>query len=202
MVSGWWGKGAPSTIKSVYPILLLDEPTNHLDLEMCHALTQALQEFDGAVVVISHDRHLLRNTVDELLLVDQCRAEPYTGSLDDYRDWLLSRNREKTEAPAQDASNASSVDKKQARQDAAAQRAKLAPITKALKQVESKIEKIAKRLNELETALADSTLYEETQKEKLKTLLAEQAQLNKDNDALEEQWLELQEQLETLSASR
>jgi ATP-binding cassette, subfamily F, member 3 len=180
-------------------VLLLDEPTNHLDLEMCHALTQALQEFEGAVIVVSHDRHLIRNTVDELLLVDDGKAEPFDGSLDDYRDWLLKRNRNADTAPAQDApASAPPVDKKQARQEAAARRAKLAPLTKTIRQVEEKMQTHSNRLSELESALADTSLYDEANKDKLKGLLAEQAQLSSSNAELEEQWLSLQEELEVL----
>ena len=179
-------------------VLLLDEPTNHLDLEMCHALTSALQEFEGAVIVVSHDRHLLRNTVDELLLVDNGSVSPFDGSLDDYRQWLLSRNRELGDKP-QSASTAPVVDKKKARQDAAAKRAKLAPLNNEIKKLERTLQKVAEQLQAIEAQLADTSLYDETNKQQLKTLLAEQARLQTENNTAEEAWLKLQEQLEALA---
>jgi ATP-binding cassette subfamily F protein 3 len=179
-------------------VLLLDEPTNHLDLEMCHALTSALQEFEGAVIVVSHDRHLLRNTVDELLLVDNGSVSPFDGSLDDYRQWLLSRNRELGDKP-QSASTAPVVDKKKARQDAAAKRAKLAPLNNEIKKLERTLQKVAEQLQAIEAQLADTSLYDEANKQELKTLLAEQARLQTENNTAEEAWLELQEQLEALA---
>ncbi len=179
-------------------VLLLDEPTNHLDLEMCHALTSALQEFEGAVIVVSHDRHLLRNTVDELLLVDNGSVSPFDGSLDDYRQWLLSRNRELGDKP-QSASTTPVVDKKKARQDAAAKRAKLAPLNNEIKKLERALQKVAEQLQAIETQLADTSLYDEANKQQLKTLLAEQARLQTENNTAEEAWLELQEQLEALA---
>ncbi|WP_286695185.1 ATP-binding cassette domain-containing protein [Spongiibacter sp. UBA1325] len=179
-------------------VLLLDEPTNHLDLEMCHALTSALQEFEGAVIVVSHDRHLLRNTVDELLLVDNGSVSPFDGSLDDYRQWLLSRNRELGDKP-QSASTAPVVDKKKARQDAAAKRAKLAPLNNEIKKLERTLQKVAEQLQAIEAQLADTSLYDEANKQQLKTLLAEQARLQTGNNTAEEAWLELQEQLEALA---
>ncbi len=179
-------------------VLLLDEPTNHLDLEMCHALTSALQEFEGAVIVVSHDRHLLRNTVDELLLVDNGSVSPFDGSLDDYRQWLLSRNRELGDKP-QSASTAPVVDKKKARQDAAAKRAKLAPLNNEIKKLERTLQKVVEQLQAIEAQLADTSLYDETNKQRLKTLLAEQAHLQTENNTAEEAWLELQEQLEALA---
>jgi ATP-binding cassette subfamily F protein 3 len=179
-------------------VLLLDEPTNHLDLEMCHALTSALQEFEGAVIVVSHDRHLLRNTVDELLLVDNGSVSPFDGSLDDYRQWLLSRNREMGDKP-QPASTAPVVDKKKARQDAAAKRAKLAPLNNEIKKLERTLQKVAEQLQAIEAQLADTSLYDEANKQQLKTLLAEQARLQTENNTAEEAWLELQEQLEALA---
>lgn len=179
-------------------VLLLDEPTNHLDLEMCHALTSALQEFDGAVIVVSHDRHLLRNTVDELLLVDEGRVTPFDGSLDDYRQWLLNRNKELGDQHSSPAA-APLIDKKKARQEAAAKRAKLAPLTKEINKLEKQMQSLADKLGGVEAKLAEPGLYDEANKAALKELLGERAQLQSDNEATEERWLELQEQLEALA---
>lgn len=177
-------------------VLLLDEPTNHLDLEMCHALTTALQEFNGAVIVVSHDRHLLRNTVDEFLLVDQGRAEEFDGSLDDYRQWLLSRDKSKPDAQNPATQQPPSADKKVARQQAAALRTKLAPITNKIKAIEKKIDRVGEALSALEQQLGDPDIYEDSQKDALRQLLAKQASLRSEDGELEENWLALQEELE------
>ena len=165
---------------------------------MCHALTSALQNFEGAVILVSHDRHLLRNTVDEVLPVDSGKAEPFDGSLDDYRHWLLNRDKS---APASELDNSAPlVDKKQARQDAAARRAQLAPLTSKIKKLEQQMSKLGEQMSAIEAQLADISLYDEANKNKLKQVLAEQTQLRTKNDDTEEQWLALQEELELLEA--
>ena len=169
---------------------------------MCHALTTALQEFEGAVIVVSHDRHLLRNTVDELLLVDQGRVDAFDGSLDDYRLWLLARNKDAGERPQGSVAAAAPVDKKKARQDAAAKRAQLAPLRKEIKKLEKHMQQLQQQLGKLEETLADSELYSDANKNKLKTLLADQASLRSENDDAEERWLGLQEEMETLDTER
>lgn len=181
-------------------VLLLDEPTNHLDLEMCHALTSALQDFEGAVIVVSHDRHLLRNTVDEFLLVDDGAVSPFDGSLDDYRQWLLNREKASDASPDTGAgTDEPAVDKKRARQEAAARRAKLAPLSKEVKKLEHRMASIDKELADIEQQLADTALYEEQNKQELRSLLSRQASLNNENTTLEENWLTLQEEMEALA---
>ena len=179
-------------------LLLLDEPTNHLDLEMCQALTVALQGFEGALIVVSHDRHLLRNTVDDLLLVHAGRATPYDGDLDDYRRWLLSRAAEPSNTPTAtaQASDAKTQDKKQARQDAAAARARQAPLRKQIKSLESDMEKAQQQLSTLEEKLTDSSLYEAANKVRLQELLKQQGDLRQSLEQQEEAWLLAQEELE------
>jgi ATP-binding cassette subfamily F protein 3 len=175
-------------------LLLLDEPTNHLDLEMRHALTMALQSYEGALVVISHDRHLLRNTVDQFFLVAEGRVEEFKGDLNDYQDWLKQFSREVdlsqqlTEVPA--------VDKKLARQQSAESRKKVAPLKKEIKAIETQMDKQQTLLNGIEQQLADATIYEEQNKQQLKAVIAEQAELKKVLSALEENWLERQALLE------
>ncbi len=195
-------------------LLLLDEPTNHLDLEMCQALTVALQDFEGAVVLVSHDRHLLRNTVDEFLLVHDGVAEPYAGDLDDYRAWLLGRGRQpateindtpapgmdKAPAAMLDKTPAAGIDKKKARQEAAARRTRLAPLTKQVRQVEQAMERTAVQLATLEEQLAEGDLYEAANKARLQQLLQQQAELRRQSAEQEEQWLSLQEELERLES--
>ena len=178
-------------------LLLLDEPTNHLDLEMRHALTMALQSYEGALVVISHDRHLLRNTVDDFYLVASGRVTEFDGDLNDYQDWLKNFSRENTQAQATASDNP--VDKKLARQQSAESRKKLAPLTKKIKTLEAKIEKEQQQLQRIEMQLADAELYDDNHKDRLKICLAQQATSKKNLVALEEDWLETQEHIESMA---
>lgn len=186
-------------------LLLLDEPTNHLDLDMCHALTVALQAYEGAVVVISHDRHLIRNTADSLYLVNNGEVIEFTGDLDDYRDFLLKRSDtetgEATDANTKsDATNKPSIDPKQRRREAAEARAKRAPLTKKIKQLEHAFDKANAELSSLEGQLADPALYDDANKAKLKELLAQQAKLKQQSATLENDWLLAAEELEAMDA--
>jgi ATP-binding cassette subfamily F protein 3 len=174
-------------------LLLLDEPTNHLDLEMCQALTEALQLFDGAMVVVSHDRHLLKNTVDEFLVVDSGRVEAFDGTIEDYQRWLLKSSVEEEPNTVKDSGT---QDKKALRQQAAAQRERLKPLTNALKKAEKTIEQVQPKLDKLEERLADSKLYEDDSKTELNSLLAEQLELRRALAEAEEQWLRLSEEIE------
>jgi ATP-binding cassette subfamily F protein 3 len=180
-------------------VLLLDEPTNHLDLEMRLALTVALQEFEGALVVVSHDRHLLRTVTDDLWLVSDGQAQEFDGDLDDYRQWLLSKDKQEKKAAAPTASAANN--KKQDRQAAAALRQKLQPIRNKVKSAETQMDKLQKSLSELETALADNSLYTEAAKDKLKTLLQQQAELKNALEQAEMDWMDASEQLEAAEAA-
>jgi len=179
-------------------LLLLDEPTNHLDLEMRHALTMALQGYEGALVVISHDRHLLRNTVDEFYLVAEGEVKEFDGDLDDYKKWL--KNYARVVEVAAPVIVEVPVDKKLSRQESADKRKQIEPITKKIKQIETKIEKLQKKLSDIEVILADAEIYTEANKLKLKQSLAEQASIKKDLTDNEEQWLECQDQLEVMSS--
>ena len=177
-------------------LLLLDEPTNHLDLEMCHALTVALQAFAGAVIVVSHDRHLLRNTVDQFLLVADGKADLFEGDLDDYSRWLMTQKKSannKDDGPDDKAGN-----KKEQRQLAAEIRKKLNPITNAIKKIEKQMTKTDVRLSEIEASLGDNALYEAEHKDKLQALLQDQATVSQEKAQQEETWLELNDELESL----
>ncbi len=178
-------------------LLLLDEPTNHLDLEMRHALTMALQGYEGALVVISHDRHLLRNTVDEFYLVAEGAVREFDGDLNDYQKWLKNYSRI-TEVVAPIVVE-TPVDKKLSRQEAANKRKSLEPLTKKIKNIESKIEKLHMTISGLEEKLSDPEIYNDSNKLLLKTSLAEQADIKKALSDYEEQWLDFQDQLESLS---
>ncbi|GLZ85050.1 ABC transporter ATP-binding protein [Metapseudomonas resinovorans] len=178
-------------------LLLLDEPTNHLDLEMRLALTMALQDFAGAVLVVSHDRHLLKSTTDEFLLVADGRVQSFDGDLDDYARWLVDfRARQ---APATSASvNPDKTDKRAQRQAAAALRQQLAPHKKEADKLEKDLGKLHEQLAGVEARLGDSALYEAARKDELRDLLAEQARLKVREGELEEAWLLALETLEEL----
>lgn len=182
-------------------LLLLDEPTNHLDLEMCHALTVALQAFEGAVIVISHDRHLLRNTVDQFLLVANGKADLFEGDLDDYGRWLITQRKVDSTIIDNNTNQPEKVDKKIQRQQAAQARKKLNPINNAIKKIEQQMEKTDQQLTTIETALGDNSLYQDDNKDKLQQLLQDQAKLVQQKNQQEEHWLELNDDLESLQQS-
>ncbi|RMR97390.1 ATP-binding cassette domain-containing protein [Pseudomonas syringae] len=180
-------------------MLLLDEPTNHLDLEMRLALTMALQEFGGAVLVVSHDRHLLKSTTDDFLLVADGRVQEFDGDLDDYTRWLADyrlRNAPVSNTPV----NADKTDKKAQRQQAAALRQQLAPHKREADKLERDLGLVNEKLAKVEEALADSTNYEAANKDKLRDLLAEQAKLKVRESELEDAWMQALELLESMQA--
>ncbi len=176
-------------------LLVLDEPTNHLDLDMRHALEVALQAYEGALILVSHDRHLLRNTVDELLLVHDGRVETYTDDLEGYERWILSsyRQLERSDAPSGDNS------RKEKRQSAAAQREKLRPLQKSIDKTEAEISAVEAEQAELQARLGDPELYSGERKQDLANLLKREGELKTRAAQLEETWLEQQEALEALA---
>ena len=191
-------------------VLILDEPTNHLDLDMRHALSMALQDFEGAVVLVSHERQLIASVCDDLLLVHAGRCTEFAGDLQDYAKWLrearqqqinaqtalaqASASTNKTAAPAK-------VDKEAQRKLAAQRREETRPLRKKIEQCESQIEKIQPRLASIEEQLADSSLYEASRKEDLLKLMNEQTSLKATLEQAEETMLELMMELETLEQS-
>ncbi|MCH9692208.1 MAG: ATP-binding cassette domain-containing protein [Gammaproteobacteria bacterium] len=184
-------------------LLLLDEPTNHLDLEMRHALTLALAEFPGAVILISHDRHLLANTTDEFILIARGRAEAYTGDLDDYKQWLLSFRRDqraagKTAAKKPDSVGSARDKKGKGRQITATTRTEQKFLAKKLKQLEQKIASREQQLTKLDIQLAKEDTYESGQQDQVTRLIREQLEQREELEALEQTWLEVSEQLEQL----
>jgi ATP-binding cassette subfamily F protein 3 len=175
-------------------LILLDEPTNHLDLEMRLALNQALQDFAGSVILVSHDRHLLRSVCDDLWLVDDGRVQRFDADIDGYPRWLATRKQRPSDRGiAQQGRSGNS--KKQKRQEAAARRLQQ-PKLNRLKQLETEIEKLTRRKSELETILAQSDIYQPAQKSLLTETLAEQTTLKKDLLRLEDEWMLLSEELE------
>ncbi|UAX41925.1 ABC transporter ATP-binding protein [Pasteurella canis] len=184
-------------------LLLLDEPTNHLDLDMRQALTEALVDYQGSLVVVSHDRHLLRNTVEEFYLVHDKKVEQFSGDLDDYQKWLneLSRVPDSKLVPqAEQENNQSSVNRKEQKRREAELRQQTAPLRKKLQQFEMQMDNLSTKLVEIETQLGESELYLAENKDKLTTLLAEQVSHKKQLEEIEMQWLALQEELEELLA--
>ncbi|MGL4316061.1 MAG: ATP-binding cassette domain-containing protein [Pseudomonas sp.] len=178
-------------------LLLLDEPTNHLDLEMRLALTMALQEFAGAVLVVSHDRHLLKSTTDEFLLVADGRVQPFDGDLEDYARWLVDfRARQQPQSSAAPAGD--KTDKRAQRQLAAALRQQLAPHKREAEKLEKELGKLHEQLAKVEERLGDSGVYEAARKDELRDLLAEQARLKGRESTLEESWMAALEHLESL----
>ncbi|MGY2958567.1 ATP-binding cassette subfamily F protein 3 [Pseudomonas sp. TE6349] len=180
-------------------LLLLDEPTNHLDLEMRLALTMALQEFAGAVVVVSHDRHLLKSTTDDFLLVADGKVEPFDGDLDDYSRWLV-EYRQRNAPVSSAVTNPDKTDKKAMRQAAAALRQQLAPHKKTSDKLEAELNQVHAQLAEIETALGDGGLYEAARKDELRELLARQTALKQREGDLEDAWMQALETLETMQA--
>ena len=191
-------------------LLLLDEPTNHLDLEMREALGEALQDYEGALVVVSHDRHLLRVTVDQLLLVDAGRVAPFDGDLDDYPTWLLRRQtraeaaegsgdgggREETADPAATLAPETAAARKDQRRQDAEERKRLQPLRQRLQKLETRLDQLATRRATLETALAEPSLYEAEGKPRLLTLLADKQRLDAEQEEVESDWLIASEELE------
>ena len=183
-------------------LLLLDEPTNHLDLDMRSALTLALQGFTGALVVVSHDRHLLRHSVDAYYLIHQGGVDIFDGTLEDYHRWV-NRRESKTAGesviPRQPSDSAAKISKKEQRQQTAELRKQAAPIRNRIKRTEQKMDQAQKKLSEIENELADQALYQADKKLILENLIFTQSELRKQLDSLEETWLILSEQLEELN---
>ena len=199
-------------------LLLLDEPTNHLDLETREALTEALAQFEGTLVVVSHDRHLLRATTDEFIIVADGKLQPFDGDLDDYKDWLFKTKLGKgtdvlpaagkanktdfpvtSSVPAPVAAPAAPVrDKRQEAEDRQKAAALRKPIENKIKRQEEQIAKRNAQKAETEAKLGEPTIYDAANKAKLKQLLADQTFFTKDLAQLEAEWLDLQDQLEKL----
>ncbi len=192
-------------------VLILDEPTNHLDLDMRHALTMALQDYEGAVVLVSHERQLIASVCDELVLVHAGQSREFDGDLSAYAEWLrqtridMMKNGQQASAPVQSQvavkATISKLDKEAQRKEAARNRELSRPIRKNIEKVEAQIEKIQPRLVQIEQALADSTLYEAQHKNDLMRYMNEQQQLKAQLGQYEEQLLELMMNLEELETS-
>ena len=180
-------------------LLLLDEPTNHLDLEMRHALLVALQEFAGAVVVVSHDRTLLRGACDSFLLVANGAVSAFDGDLDDYAAWLAKSGRPRGALESSEAGPASPSRQEQRRLDAEA-RNRLTPLRNEQRRLESQLEKLGAERQRLETELADPATYTTKPPEEGRRLTARHTEIVREIATLEERWLEVMSELEARSA--
>ena len=191
-------------------LLLLDEPTNHLDLEMRHALNVALQSYQGSLLVISHDRHLLETVTDELWLVADGQLTHYDGDLEQYAKWLLN-NRVKEFTKSNSSANTQAagmgstelinssetlIDKKNRKREAAELRAKLKPLTQRCQQIEAQLSQHEETLNSIENELALPSIYDDNNKQQLAAAIQQQGQLKLTVTQLESEWLEINEQLE------
>lgn len=199
-------------------LLLLDEPTNHLDMEMRHALTFALQAFEGAMVLVSHDRFLLSSVCDEFYLVDSGTVSTFDGDLDDYKKWLFSSaSSNKTNdklstgttnsSAAANGSNsgaipqkaASEVDRKTRKRMEAEFRHTTKQFRDAISKEEKRMENCTQQLTQLEEELSDTSLYDSENKNRLTDVLSNQASYKAKLEEAEMLWLEAQEQLEAAS---
>jgi ATP-binding cassette subfamily F protein 3 len=187
-------------IRTAPNLLLMDEPTNHLDLEMREALTIALQETEAGMVLVSHDRHLLRATCDELWLVADGKVTPFDGDLDDYADWLnqsraaeKAAEREKSQRRREDEAAAA----RRKASGPAAKAADLRPLRKESEKLEQQLAAWQGELKLLETRLADPALYADTDSRLLDELTLRQEQLTQNIEAAESRWLEINELLES-----
>jgi len=181
-------------------LLLLDEPTNHLDLEMRHALTMALQDYQGGVVIVSHDRAMLRATCDKFALVADGKVSVFDGDLEDYKAWLDTQKSLEAQ-PQMDATpslSANKIDRAQNKADRQARLAERRPLLKEVEQIEKHMASWQQEKAQLDHQLADPNLYGQSDKTLLQNLLKQQAEVTQKLEAAEMRWLELQEQLETL----
>ncbi|MGK3633793.1 ABC transporter ATP-binding protein [Enterobacter cloacae] len=180
-------------------LLLLDEPTNHLDLDMRQALTEALIEFEGALVVVSHDRHLIRSTTDDLYLVHDGKVEPFDGDLEDYQQWLtdVQKQENQPEESAKENANSAQARKDQKRREAEL-RTQTQPLRKEIARLEKEMEKLNATLAAVEEKLGDSELYDQSRKAELTNCLQTQAKTKSSLEECEMAWLDAQEQLEAM----
>jgi len=180
-------------------LLVLDEPTNHLDMETREALTVALSAYEGALLLVSHDRHLLRATVDQLWLVHDGRLAAFDGDLDDYAALVLASRRDRTES----ADDEQGPSRRELRKQQAQERQRLAaarkPLQTKLAKLEGEIARLSDALRELDAKLADPDFYHAGQPDEVAATLKQRGELAQQLEALESRWLELTEQIESIA---
>ena len=182
-------------------LLLLDEPTNHLDLDMREALIGSLQSFSGALVLVSHDRHLLRLVSDSLWLVADARVEPFKGDIDDYARWLVERH----EAPDLDEPRRSGAPTAQSRRDRrrmlAEKRRRVAPLRREIQALEQRLGALNEERASIESVLSGSGIYGENDRTRLRDLLVRRARLDEEIATVESTWMEKHELLDAIGDS-
>ncbi|MEO9382867.1 ATP-binding cassette domain-containing protein [Chromobacterium phragmitis] len=180
-------------------LLLLDEPTNHLDLEMRHALTLALQDFTGALIVVSHDRSLLESTTDVFWLVSGGKVQPFDGDLEDYRQWRITQLAEGNKLSDGDAQGVNRKEQKRQEAEARQQLAKLRkPLQNRLNKLEQEMNKLSEEKTQLEAFLSSSEAYDDANRQKMADSVKRQGEVASRLEAVEEEWMAAQEQLEAL----
>jgi ATP-binding cassette subfamily F protein 3 len=178
-------------------LLLLDEPTNHLDLDMRHALSVALMEYSGALLVISHDRHLLRSVCDDLYIVHDGELHEFRQPLDDYPEWLRQREEGLAAGDTGGKPDPVTTSKRQTRQEEARKRRLLQPHTDKVKKIDQQMSQLRAELSEFEASLADPALYtDKSRQAEMTRLLQEQASIRARLESLEWDWLAASEALE------
>ena len=182
-------------------LLLLDEPTNHLDLEMRHALTLALQDYEGGVILVSHDRALLRATCDEFILVADGKAEAFDGDLEDYSLWLTAQRLKDKQAAQMEVPE--KLNKNERALNKAEKQARILerrPLVKELELLELSIDRWQCEKKTCDERLNDAELYASNDKTELQQLLKKQAELANKIEVGEERWLALHELLDAIPA--
>lgn len=193
-------------------LLLLDEPSNHLDVDMREALATALTQFEGSILLVSHDRHLLRSTTDEFMIVADGNITEFDGDLEDYQQWLADRKAEEKQESNQakqlkrgNSVESDPIDRRAQRRLEAEERQRLGvlkrPLLKELNQLESQLEKIEERLSILQEAMIDENFYSEENRDSRIKQLSEHGQLESRKNELEERWLELNGEIESIEES-
>lgn len=177
-------------------VLLLDEPTNHLDIDSRRALIEALNDYEGAVILISHDRYLIEATVDRLWLVNDGTVTTYEGDMDEYRDLIVSSGKKKEEKSDVLNDNTSKADQRKAN---AEKRAALAPLRKKINEIESLTAKVEKQIQLFDEQLADPALYEK-QASKAAQLMKQRGEAASKLSDLEKQWMVLSSEYEEAMA--
>jgi ATP-binding cassette subfamily F protein 3 len=177
-------------------LLLLDEPTNHLDLDMRHALNVALQDFKGAMIIVSHDRHLLRTLTDKFLFVADGKAAPFDGDLDDYHQLLQQQANQGNDSGNETGGSNNAAARKEQKRLQAEQRKAQKPLRDKLRKLEKDMDKLNQQKDKLEEQLAQADIYEDSNKDKLKTALAKQTEVLQILAVSEEAWMEISEELE------
>ena len=174
-------------------LLLMDEPTNHLDIDMRHALTVALQSFEGALLLISHDRHLLANTVDNFLLVEDGKITIFKGDLEDYRKRVLAPKTTGGVAPGEVSTKKSATPNNQNTGK------QLRQLRTRIKTLDERLARLHIKLKATDDALTDTELYQQANDSNLQNLLREKLELEGEIEQLEEEWLDHHEMLESLA---